>query len=118
MRLIGLWMTAVLLIAPGDTPAGEGARSWYLLEPPVDETSNVVFGIWGTRPSTNGSALRRMTLRPRVSTNETKRSKPAGRKHCVCRRHRRSQSWRYSEEPTAIVASQTPVSASLPMTLD
>jgi hypothetical protein len=50
MRLIGLWMTAVLLIAPGDTPAGEGARSWYLLEPPVDETSNVVFGILGHAP--------------------------------------------------------------------
>jgi len=50
MRLIGLWMTVVLLIAPGDTPAGEGARSWYLLEPPVDETSNVVFGILAHAP--------------------------------------------------------------------
>ena len=26
------------------------ARSWYLLEPPVDETSNVVFGILAQAP--------------------------------------------------------------------
>jgi len=45
MRRIGLWMTVVLLIAPVNALADEGARSWYLLEPPVDETSNVVFGI-------------------------------------------------------------------------
>ena len=50
MRLIGLWMKVVLLIAPVDALAGEGARSWYLLEPPVDETSNVVFGILAQAP--------------------------------------------------------------------
>jgi hypothetical protein len=50
MRLIGLWMTVVLLIAPIDVLADEGARSWYLLEPPVEETSNVVFGIWAQAP--------------------------------------------------------------------
>ena len=50
MRLIALWMTVVLLIARGDALAGEGARSWYLLEPPVDETSNVVFGILAQAP--------------------------------------------------------------------
>ena len=50
MRLIGLWMTVVLLIAPGDAPAGEGARNWYLVEPPVDETSNAVFGILAQAP--------------------------------------------------------------------
>ena len=50
MRLIGLWMTVVLLIAPVDVLADEGARSWYLLEPPVDETSNVVFGILAQAP--------------------------------------------------------------------
>ena len=43
MRLIGsLWMTVVLLIAPVDAAASDGAGSWYLLEPPVDETSNVI----------------------------------------------------------------------------
>ena len=50
MRRIGLWVTLVLLIAPVDAMAGEGARSWYLLEPPVDETSNVVFGILAQAP--------------------------------------------------------------------
>ena len=50
MRLIGLWMTVVLLIAPVEVLADEGARSWYLLDPPVDETSNVVFGILAQAP--------------------------------------------------------------------
>ena len=50
MRLIGLWMTVVLLIAPVDALTDGGARSWYLLEPPVDETSNVVFGILAQAP--------------------------------------------------------------------
>jgi hypothetical protein len=50
MRLIGLWMTAVLLIAPFDTVAGEGTKGWYLIEPPVDETSKVLFGILNQAP--------------------------------------------------------------------
>jgi len=50
MQLIGLWMTVVLLIAPVEVLADEGARSWYLLDPPVDETSNVVFGILAQAP--------------------------------------------------------------------
>jgi hypothetical protein len=54
MRRIGLalWMTVALLIAPFDSLAGEGAKQWYLLEPPVDETSNVVFGILAQAPLT------------------------------------------------------------------
>ncbi len=50
MRLIGLWMTVALLIASVDALAGEGADRWHLLEPPVDETSNVVFGILAQAP--------------------------------------------------------------------
>jgi hypothetical protein len=51
MRLIGsLWMTVVLLIAPVDAAVSDGASSWYLLEPPVDETSNVAFGILAQAP--------------------------------------------------------------------
>ena len=54
MRRIGLalWMTVALLIARFDSRAGEGAKQWYLLEPPVDETSNVVFGILAQAPLT------------------------------------------------------------------
>ena len=54
MRLIALavWLTVALLIAPFDSLAGEGAKPWYLLEPPVDETSNVVFGILAQAPLT------------------------------------------------------------------
>src|SRR4030095_16435192 len=50
MRVIGLWMTVVLLFAPCDPAAGESTKGWYLMEPPVDETSNVVFGILSQAP--------------------------------------------------------------------
>jgi len=36
----------VSLIAPFDPLAGEGTKGWYLLEPPVDETSNVKCRVW------------------------------------------------------------------------
>jgi hypothetical protein len=45
----GIWlavlMTGALLIAPIAALAGEGAKGWYLLEPPIDETSNVDYGV-------------------------------------------------------------------------
>jgi hypothetical protein len=117
MRLIGsLWMTVVLLIAPVDAAVSDGASSWYLLEPPVDETSNVAFGILAQAPLNQWKRVRHMTLRPRVSTNEMTRSKRAAMKHYVCRRHRRCRSWRSSKELTAIVALRSRVSASLQMT--
>jgi hypothetical protein len=50
MRLIGLWMTVVLLVAPFDAAAGESTKGWYLIEPPVDETSKVLFGILNQAP--------------------------------------------------------------------
>ena len=51
-RRIGLavLMIVALLIAPFDAVAGEGPKGWYLMEPPVDETSNVLFGILNQAP--------------------------------------------------------------------
>jgi hypothetical protein len=70
MRLIGLWMTVVLLIAPRDALAADGARSWYLLEPPVDETSNVVFGILAQAPL---NQWKRIAIYDSAATCEYKR---------------------------------------------
>ena len=117
MRLIGLWMTVVLLIAPFDTVAGEGTKGWYLIEPPVDETSKVLFGILDQAPLNQWKRVATTTVRLYVSTNEMKRSKRAETKHCDCQRRRRCQSWRSSKERTATVASQTLASVSLQMTL-
>ena len=38
MWQVAFWTTVVLLLVPFDP--GEGAKGWYLIEPPVDETSN------------------------------------------------------------------------------
>ena len=52
MRRIGLTvLTAVVsLIASFGVHAGGRTKSWYLLQPPVDETSNVTFGILHQAP--------------------------------------------------------------------
>ena len=51
MRRIGLAvLMTVALIAAFDASAGEAAKEWYLLKPPVDETSNVLFGILNQAP--------------------------------------------------------------------
>ena len=54
MRRIGLavLITILSLIARFGVLAGEGTKGWYLLEPPVDETSNVLFGILNQAPLT------------------------------------------------------------------
>ena len=54
MRLIGLAVVFAImfLIAAFGVFAGEGTKGWYLLEPPVDETSNVLFGILNQAPLT------------------------------------------------------------------
>ena len=53
MRRIGIAvLITIALITPFDALAGEGGKGWYLLEPPVDETSNVVFGILAQAPLT------------------------------------------------------------------
>jgi hypothetical protein len=59
MRRIGLavLITVVSLIAPLDLLAGEGTKGWYLLEPPVDETSNVLFGILNQAPLTQWNRI-------------------------------------------------------------
>jgi hypothetical protein len=52
MRLIGLTVltTVVSLIAPFSIHACGGTNGWYLLEPPIDETSNVGFGVLNQAP--------------------------------------------------------------------
>ena len=52
MRRIGLevLITVASLFALFGALAGEGTKEWYLMEPPVDETSNVVFGILNQAP--------------------------------------------------------------------
>ena len=59
MRLIGLTVliTVLSLIAPFDALAGEGTKGWYLLEPPVDETSNLLFGILNHAPLTQWNRI-------------------------------------------------------------
>ena len=52
MRRIGLIVLVIvaLLSAPLNAVADEGTKGWYLMEPPVDETSNVLFGILHEAP--------------------------------------------------------------------
>ena len=59
MRLIGLAVLIIVvsLVAPFDPLAGEGTKGWYLLEPPVDETSNVLFGILNQAPLTQWNRI-------------------------------------------------------------
>jgi len=47
---LAVLISVVSLIAPFGVPVGEGAEGWYLLEPPVDERSNVTFGILTQAP--------------------------------------------------------------------
>jgi hypothetical protein len=42
---LAIVITVLLLAAASDALAGDGTKGWYLLGPPVDETSNVGFGI-------------------------------------------------------------------------
>ena len=50
MRSIALCMAVALLIAPFDAPAGEDEKRWYLMEPPVDETSRFGHGVLDQAP--------------------------------------------------------------------
>jgi hypothetical protein len=54
MGRIGLaaLITVALAVVPFDALEGEATKDWYLLEPPVDETSNVLFGILNQAPLT------------------------------------------------------------------
>ena len=59
MRLIGLalWMTVASLVALFDSLAGEGAKRWYLLEPPVDETSDFAYVVLDQAPLTKWTRI-------------------------------------------------------------
>ena len=59
MRVIGLavLLIVVSLIAPFGPFAGEGTKGWYLLEPPVDATSNALFGILNQAPLTQWNRI-------------------------------------------------------------
>ena len=52
MRLIGptVLLIGVLLFASLNAMAADGTKGWYLMEPPVDETTNVLFGIQNQAP--------------------------------------------------------------------
>jgi hypothetical protein len=58
MQRIGLALwTLALLIAPFDSLASDGATRWYLLEPPVDETSNFGYGVLDQAPLTKWTRI-------------------------------------------------------------
>jgi len=59
MGRIGLVVviTMLLLLTASDAPAGDGATGWYLLGPPIDETSNVGFGILIQAPLTRWNRI-------------------------------------------------------------
>lgn len=57
MRRIRLWMTVALLIAPFDAVAGDGLKEWYLMEPPVDNSSNVGYGVLDQAPLTQWNRI-------------------------------------------------------------
>ncbi len=57
MRRIELWMTVALLIAPFDAVAGDGLKEWYLMEPPVDNSSNVGYGVLDQAPLTQWNRI-------------------------------------------------------------
>jgi len=52
MQRIGLTVLLIVVLSfgPFNAVAGESTKGWYLMEPPVDETSNVVFGILHQAP--------------------------------------------------------------------
>jgi hypothetical protein len=74
MRRIGfaVLITVVSLIAPFGVLAGEGTKGWSLLEPSVDETSNVLFGTLNQAPLTQWN---RVATYDTEATCENKRSK-------------------------------------------
>ena len=76
MRRIGIavLITFVALIAPFSVLAGDGTKVWYLLEPPVDETSRASFGILSQAPLTHWK---------RVATYDTEAACEYGRNEAV-----------------------------------
>jgi len=50
VALLAGGMVARLLTAEAQQAAGEAAKEWYLMEPPIDETSNISFGVSDQAP--------------------------------------------------------------------
>jgi hypothetical protein len=50
MRSIVLCMAVAMLVAPSSASAGEDEKRWYLMEPPVDETSSFGHGVLDQAP--------------------------------------------------------------------
>ena len=73
MGQIGLaaLITVALAVVPFGALEGEATKDWYLLEPPVDETSNVLFGILNQAPLTQ---WKRIATYDTESTCEYKRN--------------------------------------------
>jgi hypothetical protein len=92
MRRIGLavLITIMSLIAAFGVLAGEGTKGWYLLEPPVDEKSNVVFGILNQAP---------LTQWKRVATYDTE---------AICE-YKRNEAVEASREETLRLSKTSPL---------
>ena len=92
MRVIGLAVltTVVSLISRFGIDACAGAKGWYLLEPPVDETSNVVFGILSQAP---------LSQWKRIATYDTE---------AACE-HKRNEAVEASREETLRLSKTSPL---------
>src|SRR5262249_42550516 len=118
-RIVLTVLTSVVsVIASFGVHAVGGTKSWYLLQPPVDETSNVTFGILNQAPLSQWT---------RIATYDTEAACEHGRQEGVeasreeTRRLSKTSplpSWRYSREPIVTAHSQTLVSASQQMPHD
>jgi len=74
MALLAGGMLASLLTVETQQAAGEGAKEWYLMEPPVDETSNISFGVLDQAPLTQ---WHRIATYDTQSVCESKRNEAA-----------------------------------------
>jgi hypothetical protein len=54
---LALLIALVWVIAPSVALAGEGSTDWYLMEPPVDETSSVGYGVLDSAPLTRWTRI-------------------------------------------------------------
>ena len=66
-----LLVITLLVVAPFDAVAGESTKIWYLMEPPVDETSNISFGVLDQAPL---NQWKRIATYDTESTCESKRN--------------------------------------------
>jgi hypothetical protein len=75
MRRIGLAVSiTVVLVAAFDASARGGAKEYYLMEPPVDETSNYSFGVLDKAP---------LNQWKRIATYDTERTCESKRNEAI-----------------------------------